>query len=27
MNIVEALRLPLSEDLSGFIALLHRLQV
>ncbi|WP_019342761.1 rhomboid family intramembrane serine protease [Stutzerimonas stutzeri] len=27
MAIVEALRLPLSEDLSGFIALLRRLQV
>lgn len=27
MTVVEALRLPLSEDLSGFIALLQRLQV
>jgi GlpG protein len=27
MTVVEALRLPLSEDLSGFVALLQRLQV
>lgn len=27
MSVAEALRLPLSEDLSGFIALLHRLRV